>query len=105
MSMMLTPRRVTEADIAALRADPDEVIPMLHDVDGLEGVAAEQDRTAMERAIASVDRDYWADHARGANNLWWIAAAVLEHLRMHAPPAVSKPAWLDLDTSGTSSTG
>ena len=38
--MMLTLRRLSSADLTALQEGPDEIVPLLRDVDGFEQVAA-----------------------------------------------------------------
>ncbi|MEO0622318.1 MAG: hypothetical protein AAFU49_04505 [Pseudomonadota bacterium] len=54
MSMMMTLRRVTEADISALLEDPDEMVPRLRDVDGVEGIAAGLEQRRMEAALGAI---------------------------------------------------
>lgn len=100
MSMMLTLRRLSNADLAALKEDPDEVIPLLRDVDGFEQVAASAEQHSMEQAISAVGREVWFRYL-GAEDVMrpMIAAAIIDYLKKNAGPAVSKPEYLDLDKS------
>jgi len=103
MSMMLTLRRVSDADLGALQADPDLVTSLLRNVDGLESIAGDLDQANMEAAIAAVGKDRWklyVDEKDGEN---WIGSAVassiIDYMQAHKAPDVSRPEYLDLDKS------
>lgn len=100
MSMMLTLRRLSQADLLALEENPDEVIPWLRDVDGFEQVAASAEQHSMEQAISAVGREVWSRYL-GAEDLIrpMIAAAIIDYLRKNAGPEISRPEYLDLDKS------
>lgn len=98
--MMLTLRRLAESDVEALLKDPDEVVPLLRDVDGVEGVAAAANQRAMEKAIAAIGHDSWSRYLAAEEAMRpHIAAALVEHLQANPPPEVSRPEYLDLDKS------
>lgn len=101
MSMMLTLRRVSDADVTALRNDPDTVGPLLRDIDGVQDVAGTITSTNLQNAIREVGRDTWTQYASGEADwaLPMIAGAMLEYMEEHAPPEVSRPEYLDLDKS------
>lgn len=100
MSMMLTLRRLSSADLTALNENPDEVVPWLRDVDGFEQVAASAEQHTMEQAISAVGREVWSRYL-GAEAVMrpMIAAAMIDYLKKNAGPAISKPEYLDLDKS------
>ncbi len=98
--MMLTLRRLSNADMNALQEDPEETVPLLRDVDGFEQVAATAEQHSVEQAIAAVGREVWSRYL-GAEALLrpMIAAAIIDYLKKNAGPSISKPEYLDLDKS------
>ncbi len=98
--MMLTLRRLSSADLTALQEGPDEIVPLLRDVDGFEQVAATAEQHSMEQAIAAVGREVWSRYL-GAEALLrpMIAAAIIDYLKKNAGPSISKPEYLDLGQS------
>lgn len=103
MSMMLTLRRLSDADLGALQADPDLVTSLLCNVDGLESIASDLDQTIMEAAIAAVGKDRWKLYVAEKDGENWIGSAVassiITYMQAHKPPDVSRPEYLDLDKS------
>ena len=103
MSMMLTLRRLSDADLSVLQADPDLVTSLLCNVDGLESIAGDLDQANMEAAIAAVGKDRWKlyiDEKDGEN---WIgpavASSIIDYTQAYKAPDVSRPEYLDLDKS------
>lgn len=100
MSMMLTLRRLSSADLIALAENPDEVVPWLRDVDGFEQVAASAQQHTMEQAISAVGSEVWSRYLGAEATMRpMIAAAMIDYLNKNAGPVISKPEYLDLDKS------
>ncbi len=100
MSMMLTLRRLSNADMTALLENPEEVVPWLRDIDGFEQVAASAEQRTMEQAISAVGHEVWSRYL-GAEDVMrpMIATAMIDYLKKNAGPAISRPEYLDLDKS------